>query len=177
RHETRAHAFDVLGRVYGMQAVRDVTVTVLEITEHAIPGNAFLDFPREIRAECTIPGRAGLFQALEQKRQIGKLDLRHPIGHIARRLIRERQYAVLRHPQEIAALVAEVHHVPDVLHVHGFAELRFELVAHDLERPTARRIGRPVAAHANLYRFAHTRLLFVLKTIIAGKQRVISKYA
>ena len=91
----------------------------------------------------------------EQERQVDEAELRHPVGEIARRLVAERQQAVLDQPQDVVGAIAEVHDVPDVLDLDPVAELGFEPVADQLQRAAEAGGGGAVAAHADLDRIAH----------------------
>ena len=52
--------------------------------------------------------------------------------------------------------------------------MRREAIAHDLQRAAARRVRRAVAAHADLYRFAHRICLWLASdAIISGKRREV----
>ena len=117
----------------GAQPVRDVAEAVLEIAEDAII-HPRLDPLGEIFAERAVDGGARLIALLEQKRQIDKAELGHAVGQIARRLIAEREHAVLDQPQNLFGAVAEIHDVPDILDVDAVAELRLQRVADQFER-------------------------------------------
>ena len=123
RQHADAHVLEVRRRVHGAQAVRDLAEAVLEPAEDAVV-HALLDLVAEKTAERAVHRGARLVALLEQERQIDEAELRHAIGQIARRLVAEREHAVLDQPEDIFGAIAEIHDVPDILHVDPAAELR-----------------------------------------------------
>ena len=106
------------------QPVGDVAEAVLEPAEDAV-ADALLGLAREKRAELAIHRRARLRVRGKQKRQIDKAQFRHAVGQIARRLVAERDLAVLDQRENVLGLVAVVHDVPDVVDGDAVAELGF----------------------------------------------------
>jgi hypothetical protein len=80
-----------------------MTIAVFEVAQKTI-SDALLDFSAEMRAQFAIHGRPCFFHGSEKKRQIGKVQFGNAVGEIARRLIGERENAVLGHPQQVATL-------------------------------------------------------------------------
>ena len=99
--------------------------------------------------------RARLRVVGEQERQIDEAQFRHAVGQIARRLIAEREHAVLDQPQNVLGLEAEIHDVPDIFDVDAVAELGLQFVADEFQRFAETGGRRAVAAHADLDWFAH----------------------
>ena len=112
----------------GAQPVGDMAEAVLEVAEDAVV-HPRLDPLGEIFAERAVDGGARLIALLEQKRQIDEAEFRHAVGQIARRLVAEREHAILDQPQNLFGAVAEIHDVPDILDVDTVAELRLQRVA------------------------------------------------
>ena len=136
-------------RPHRPHAVGDVAEAVLEPAEDAVV-DAFLDLARERLAQRAVHGRAGGLRAREQERQVDDAERRHPVGQVARRLVAERQQAVLDQPQDVLGAVAEVHDVPDIFDLDAVAELGDEAVADELERAAETGAGGTVASHADL---------------------------
>src|SRR4029077_4787333 len=82
-------------------------------------------------------------------------ELGHAVGQIARRLVAEREHAVLDEPEDVLGAVAEIHDVPDIFYVDAVAELGRQCVADEFER--TRKAGRrwSVASHADFDRIGH----------------------
>ena len=140
--------------MHGAQAVRDLAKAVLEPAEDAIIHTRF-DLVAEKAAERAVHRGARLVALFEQERQIDEAKLRHAVGQIARRLVAEREHAVLDQPEDVFGAVAEIHDVPDILHVDPVAELRRQRIADQFERARKAGRGRSVAAHADGDRIGH----------------------
>ena len=139
------------------QPVGDVAEAVLEPAEDAVV-DALLGFAREKFAERAVHGAARLRVAGKQKRQIDEAQFRHAVGQIARRLVAERDLAVLDQRENVLGLVAVVHDVPDVIDGDAAAEFGGELVADEFQRLGEAGGGRAVAAHADF-----DRCIFLLR--------------
>src|SRR5438552_10765971 len=106
---------------------------VLEETENA-EIHPFLDLLLDHASQRAIDRRARGRRRLEQEGQIDEAKLRHAVGEIARRLVAEREQAVLDQPEDVLGAVAELHDVPDVVNAHAVAEFGREAVTDEFER-------------------------------------------
>ena len=154
RQHADAHVLEIGRRVHRPQAVRDLAKAVLEPAEDAII-HALFDASREKAAERAVHRGARLVALFEQERQIDEAKLGHAVGQIARRLVAEREHAVLDQPEDVLGAVAEIHDVPDILHVDPVAELGRQRIADQFERARKDGRGRSVAAHADGDRIGH----------------------
>ena len=134
------------GMMYRPQPIGDVAEAVLEPAEDAVV-DALLGLAREVPPERAVHRRARLSVVGEQERQIDEAEFRHTVGQITRRLIAERDLAVLDQRQNVLGLVAVIHDVADVFDRDAVAELRFKLVADEFQRLAEAGRRRAVAAH------------------------------
>ena len=166
-HQTYLHVFQILQCMHRSQLVGDMAVAVFKIAEHTVAGYALLDLLCHPRAQCAVHSRARLSESVKQKWQIGKIQFRHAVGEIAGRLVRQRQHAVFRHPQQIGSLIAEIHYVPHVMYGDIFAELicvqTGNRVAYHFHAATAGGGRRAVAAHGDAYGVAHVDIFRDIK--------------
>ena len=108
-----------------------------------------------MRAERAVHGAARLRVVGEQERQVDEAELGDAVGQIARRLVAEREQAVLHQPQDVLGPIAEIHDVPDIFDLHPVAEIAFEAVADEFEGARETGGGGAIAAHADLDRVGH----------------------
>src|SRR5579864_2937637 len=104
------------------QTVRDMAKAVFEPTEDAIVDPLFR-LANEKRAKLAIHGGTRLRVSAEQERQIDEAEFRHAVGEVARRLVAERDRAILNHRQDVFGFMAVIHDVVDVVYGHVLAEL------------------------------------------------------
>ncbi len=151
RERADLEALHVRRRVHRPDAVRNMAVAVFEVAEDAVPGDPLLDGAGHVRAECAVHRGPRLLQALEQEGKVDEFELRHAVRQVAGGLIGDGHDSALAQPEHVLGLVAEVHHIPHVPHVHLLAELRNEAVADHFERAAVGRRCGAVAPHADLH--------------------------
>ena len=154
RQHADAHAFEIARRVNGPQPIGDVAEAVLEPAEDTVV-DALFYLGGEEAPKATVDGRARGIAAIEQERQIDETEFGDAVGKITRRLIAEREHAILDEPQNFLGPIAEIHNVPDVFYADAVAEFLRQLVADELQSARERGRRRPIAAHAYGDRIGH----------------------
>src|SRR5215470_8305526 len=98
----------------GAHTIGDMAEAILEEAEDAI-ADPILDGLYERFTKLAIDRTACVLGVLEQEGQVDEAKLGNAVGEIARRLVAERQQAMLHQPQNVLGAIAKVHDVPDVL--------------------------------------------------------------
>src|SRR6187397_2174803 len=131
---------------------------VLEPTEDQVVDPLFRLAHHEF-AERAVHCAARLRVTGKQERQVDKAQLRHAVGEIARRLVTERDLAVLDQRENVLGLVAVIHDVENVFDRDVTAELLFQPVADELQRLAESCRRGTIATHSNFDWLAHFHLL------------------
>src|SRR4029078_5680297 len=142
---------------------------VLEPTEDPVVDPLFRLAHHEF-AERRVHCAARVRVTGKQERQVDKAQLRHAVGEIARRLVTERDLAVLDQRENILGLLARVPDVEDVFDPDVIAELLFQPVADEFQRLAESRRRGTIATHSNFDWLAHFHLLDSAPYLYCGAQ-------